>query len=201
MAAILKETVRGVERIPLEDELLMKRMIFLTDEVNERTSDELIKELLYLGESDPEEPVTLLINSPGGEVQSGLAVYDLIRLMKSPVNTVCIGRAYSMAAILFLSGEKRLMLPHTEIMIHDPSYSNANIGGQKPHEIQRKIDSLNETRMITDRIIAERTGKPLQEILKLTQEDTYYKAEAAVEYGIATGIITEDMLQDGTFTL
>ena len=116
-------------------------------------------------------------------------------MMNSPIRTVCIGSASSMGAILFLAGEKRQMLPHSEIMIHDPSYHHGDMGGQKPHEIQHRLDSLNETREMLAWIIAERTGKSVEEIYKVTAEDSYYKAKAAVEFGLATEIITKETLR------
>ena len=120
---------------------------------------------------------------------SGIAVYDFIRLMKSPVKTVCIGTAASMGAILFLAGETRQMLPNTSVMIHDPSYGRNDIGGRKPHEIQRELDSLNRTRTVLAEIIAERAGKDIEEIYKLTADDSYFYAEEAVEFGLATEIM------------
>ncbi len=188
MANIIKESSRGYDCIPIEDELLNSREIFLVNEVNDITSNELIKQLMYLERQDPGKEITFYINSPGGIVQSGLAVYDYIMLMKSPVKTVCIGDAASMGAILFLAGEKREMLPHTRIMIHDPSYSSFNVGGKKPHEIQREVDKLNKVREITAGIIAERTGKSLKTVYKATAEDSFYSAEEAIKFGLATGI-------------
>ncbi len=189
MANILKETVRGIDCIRIEDELLSGREMFLTKEVNAETSNELIKQLMYLDRTEPGKEITLYINSPGGDVMSGIAVYDFIRLMKSPVKTVCIGTAASMGAILFLAGETRQMLPHTRVMIHDPSYGRNDIGGRKPHEIQRELDSLNRTRTVLAEIIAERTGKDIEEIYKLTADDSYFYAEEAVEFGLATEIM------------
>ena len=120
---------------------------------------------------------------------SGLAVYDYIALMKAPVKTVCVGTAASMGAILFLAGKKREMLPHTRIMIHDPSYSHKDIGGRKPHEIQHELDKLQESREALAAIIAEKTGKTIEEIYEVTAEDTYYSAQEAIEFGLATRII------------
>lgn len=191
MANILKETVRGVEAVRIEDELFLSRKIFLTDEVHAESSNELIKQLMYLEREDDSAEITLYINSPGGEVISGLAVYDYIQLMKAPVRTVCLGTAASMGAILFLAGETRQMLSHTRLMIHDPSYSHRDIGGRKPHEIQHELDKLNETREALARIIAEKTGKSIGEIYKVTADDTYYSAEEAVDFGLATGILTD----------
>lgn len=189
MANILKETVRGTDCIKIEDELLSRREIFLTEEVNPETSNELIKQLMYLERQDSGKEITLYINSPGGEVISGLAVYDLISLMKSPVRTVCTGTAASMAAILFLAGKKREMLPHTRLMIHDPSFGGGSIGGKKSHELRHELEKLDEVREALAKIIAEKTGRPLEEIYDVTSDDTFYSAEEAITFGLATGIM------------
>lgn len=189
MANILKETVRGTDCIKIEDELLSRREIFLTEEVNPETSNELIKQLMYLERQDSGKEITLYINSPGGEVISGLAVYDLISLMKSPVRTVCTGTAASMAAILFLAGKKREMLPHTRLMIHDPSFGGGSIGGKKSHELRHELEKLDEVRAALAKIIAEKTGRPLEEIYDVTSDDTFYSAEEAITFGLATGIM------------
>lgn len=188
MANILKETVRGTDCIKIEDELLSRREIFLTEEVNAETSNELIKQLMYLERQDSGKEITLYINSPGGEVISGLAVYDLISLMKSPVRTVCTGTAASMGAILFLAGKKREMLPHTRLMIHDPSFGGS-IGGKKSHELRHELEKLDEVREALAKIIAEKTGRPLEEIYDVTSDDTFYSAEEAITFGLATGIM------------
>ena len=188
MTNIFRESVNGIELIPIDDELLDHRAIFLVDAVNAATSNQLIMQLMYLEAQEEKSEITLYINSPGGDVTSGLAVYDYIGTMKSPLKTVCIGQASSMAAILFLAGEKREMLEHTEIMIHDPSYGNFNMSSKKPHEIQERLDSLNKTREKLARIIADRTGKSLEEIYEITADDTYFDAEQAIEFGLATGI-------------
>lgn len=189
MANILKETVRGTDCIKIEDELLSRREIFLTEEVNPETSNELIKQLMYLERQDSGKEITLYINSPGGEVISGLAVYDLISLMKSPVRTVCTGTAASMGAILFLAGKKREMLPHTRLMIHDPSFVGGSIGGKKSHELRHELEKLDEVREALAKIIAEKTGRPLDEIYDVTSDDTFYSAEEAITFGLATEIM------------
>ena len=189
MANILKETVRGIQTVSIEDELLSNREIFLTEQVDAATSNELLKQLMYLERQDCQKEITIYINSPGGEVISGLAVYDYISMMKAPVKTVCTGTAASMGAILFLAGKTRLMLPHTRLMIHDPSYSHNDIGGRKPHEIQQELDKLNETREALARIIAEKTGKSIEEIYEVTVSDSFYSAKEAIDFGLATGIM------------
>ncbi|MDE6595680.1 MAG: ATP-dependent Clp protease proteolytic subunit [Oscillospiraceae bacterium] len=187
MTNILKETVRGTELIPLEDMLLEESEVFLVDEITPKSANNLIQKLMYLDSKDFGE-ITLYINSPGGEVISGLAVYDYIKIMKSPVKTVCIGDAASMGAIIFLAGEKREMLPHTRILIHDPSYGHLDVSGKKPHEIQRGVDSLNKVRETLAEIISEKTNKSLDEIYGITAEDNYFTAEESIEFGLATGI-------------
>lgn len=188
MANVLKETVRGIDKIAIEDEFLENREIFLVDEVNDASSNELIKQLLYLERRDNTAQITLYINSPGGNVISGLAVYDCMRLMKSPVKTVCIGAAASMGAILFLAGDEREMLPHTRLMIHDPSFGRLDVSGKKPHELQQEVDSLSKVKETLAQIISEKTGKPLEEIYKITANDTFFDANEAIEFGLATAV-------------
>lgn len=189
MSNILKSSVRGTDLIPLEDMLLEESEVFLIGEINQNTAGNLIQKLMYLDSKDLGE-ITLYINSPGGEVISGLAVYDYIKIMKSPVRTVTVGDAASMGAIIFLAGEKREMLPHTRILIHDPSYGHLDISGKKPHEIQSGVDSLNKIRETLAEIIADKTGKNLDEIYKITAEDNYFTAGEAVDFGLATGIFS-----------
>ncbi|MDE6592774.1 MAG: ATP-dependent Clp protease proteolytic subunit [Oscillospiraceae bacterium] len=187
MSNILRETVKGIDLIPIDDALLEESQIFLVGEINPETANELIKKLMYIDKKDLGE-VTIYINSPGGEVMSGLAVYDYIKIMKSPVKTVCIGDAASMAAIIFLAGEKREMLPHSRILIHDPSYGHLDVSGKKPHEIQRGVDSLNKVRETLAEIISEKTGKSLDDIYEITAEDHYFTADEAIEFGLANNI-------------
>ena len=187
MSNILRETVRGTELIPLEDMLLEESEVFLVDEITPKSANNLIQKLMYLDSKDLGE-ITLYINSPGGEVISGLAVYDYIKIMKSPVRTVTIGDAASMGAIIFLAGEKREMLPHTRILIHDPSYGHLDVSGKKPHEIQRGVDSLNKVRETLAEIISKKTNKSLDEIYGITAEDNYFTAEEAIDFGLATNI-------------
>lgn len=189
---ILKETVRGIQPIAIEDELLRHREVFLTEEVNRKTAMELLKQLMYLEKEGPGEPVTIYINSPGGEVSSGLALYDYIRMMQSPVNTVCIGSAASMGAILFLAGEERSMLKNSEIMIHDPSFSAGDLGGKKPLEIREKLNQLMSVRDKLSAIIAERTGMTKAQVCRQTKKDTYLNAEEALKCKIATKIVERE---------
>ncbi len=191
MTRYAKESAKGIEVLSLEEVLYSSREIFLTEEVNPDTAVQLIKELMVLEKLDSTKEVTLYINSPGGEVISGMAVYDYIQMMKAPVKTVCIGTAASMGAMLFLAGDKREMLPHTRLMIHDPAYGGGNMAGKKPHELQQYVEKLKQTQDIIVDIIAEKTGKTKEEIREKTKEDSYFNAEEAIEYGLATGIVGE----------
>lgn len=188
---IVTESARGITSISIDDEFLKRRKIFFNDSVNSETCAALLKQLMFLEEDDNTSEVTIYINSPGGAVNSGLAVYDYIRLMKSPVKTVCTGICASMGSILFLAGDKREMLPHTELMMHDPSYSNSSLDGVKPNQIAELLESILKTRDTIVEIISERTGLSREEVLKITARDSYFKAEEALKIGAATAIITE----------
>lgn len=188
MANVFKETVRGIDLVPLNDELFSSRELFLTSMIDHQSSCELIKSLVYLDRQDNSE-ITLYINTPGGEVMSGLALFDQISMMRSPVRTVCIGTAASMGAIIFLAGQKRQMYPHAQLMIHDPSYDRNDISGLKPHEVRQELDKLNEVRKTAAEIISEKTGKPIKEVYKLTANDTFFTAQEAVASGFADEIV------------
>ena len=189
-ALITKETSRGIDMFNTESRLLHDRYLFFTEEVKPDTSNQLIEYLLYLDKESPGEEITLCINSPGGEVVSGLAVYDVMRMIQSPVRTVCIGTAASMGSILFLGGEKREMLPHTKIMIHDPLIAGLS-GSKRALELQKEASELMETRDIIAHIIAERSGRTLEEVLEKTKDDCYLNAEQSIAFGLATGITTQ----------
>lgn len=188
---VIVESSRGYEALDLRDKLLSdSREIFLTDAVNADSCNNLITQLMYLDRTDPDAEITLYINSPGGSVADGLAVYDVIGLLEAPVRTVCMGTCASMGAILFLAGTKREMMEHGRIMVHDPAFGgNHDIGGKKPHQIQSELDDLNRCRESLAKIISERTGRSLEEVYEVTANDTYFSAEEAIEFGLATDII------------
>ena len=186
---ILKETSRGIEKINTVSELYTSgRMLFLNGSIGSEECAGIITSLLYLEKTDPDSPVNLIINSPGGEVRSGLAVYDVLSLMKSPVITVCMGQAASMGSIIFLAGDKRIMLPHSELMIHDPSYGSFNADHMKPHEIQERVDSLRKTGDELVRIVVNRTGNDEETIRQKMKEDSFFNADEALAFGLATKI-------------
>ncbi len=191
MANVILESVRGLSPIPIEDVFLRDRKIFLVGEVNDESCNELIKELLYMEAEDDTKPITLFINSPGGDVGSGLAVYDTIRLLKSPVTAVVTGIAASMGSIILLAcdEDKRLMLPSSKVMIHDCSWGRHEMGGKKPFEVEEELNQLKRTNERLVAILAERTGKTTKEIAKVTKSDSYFGAEEAIKFGLASKVI------------
>ena len=120
-----------------------------------------------------------------------MAIYDYIRLMRSPVTTVCVGTAASMGAILFLSGSRRMMLPHSKVMIHDPYFGGTAMAGQKPLELKEKLNDLMETRKMLAEVIVEQTGMSKRQVLNFTKKDTFFDAKEALKVGIATEILGE----------
>lgn len=191
---ILKETAKGIQTVRPEDELYASRKLFLVGEVSSESMTALLMQLMCLEEDECTDEITLYINSPGGEVKSGLSVYDYIRQMKTPVRTVCIGTAASMGSILFLAGDKREMYPHSELMIHDPS---TQVGSyEKPEQLRTRLESLVEVSRSLAEIISERSGMDIEEVNRLTKTDTYYNAQAALKSGLATSIINTNTKEE-----
>lgn len=186
---IIRETAEGLNRLDVRDEMLGKRQLELMTSVNAESCAVVIRGLLYLQAEDPTAPITLYINSPGGEVQSGLALYDVMRVVSCPIRTVCLGMAASMAALLFIAGDDREILPHSRIMIHDPLIS-AGAGGNAL-SVKARADDLMRIRDITAGVIARHSGMPIDRVFELTATDTYFEAEEAVEAGLADRIITK----------
>ena len=183
---VIRETAEGLTRIPIQDLLFQRRSVELVGEVNSDSVSSTILQLRYLQVEDPNEEITLYINSPGGEVASGLALYDVMAGLSCPVCTVCMGTAASMAALLFVAGSQREMLPHSRLMIHDPLISS--VGGSA-----LKLDSvakdLMRTREITADIIASHSGHSIKEVYAKTATDSYFSAQEAVAWGLADRIM------------
>lgn len=186
---IIRETAEGFNRLDIRDEMLGKRRLELMTSVNAESCAVVIRGLLYLQREDPTAPITLYINSPGGEVQSGLALYDVMQAVSCPIRTVCLGMAASMAALLFIAGDDREILPHSRIMIHDPLIG-AGAGGSAL-SVKARADDLMRIRDITAGVIARHSGMPIDRVFELTASDTYFEAEEAVEAGLADRIITK----------
>ena len=184
---ITKETCEGTACIPIQDALFRRREIYCTGEIDAETANSIIVQLHFLSIEDPTGEITLYINSPGGEVSSGLAMYDAMQAVSCPVKTVCVGMAASMAAVLFCSGAKREILPHARILVHDPVISGS-IGGSA-----LKLDSvakdLMQTRETMGRILAKHTGHSLEDVLSKTATNSYFNASEAVAWGLADRVI------------
>lgn len=187
MPGITTETCRGLERYPIEDVLFQRREIHCVGEVDPTLAYSLIAQLRYLQHLDPEGEITLFINSPGGEVSSGLAIYDIMQAVACPIRTVCVGLAASMGALLFAAGDRREILPHGRVMIHDPALSGG--AGGPALALERISKDLMKTRQTTAEILAKHTGRTLKEIYKKTAADTYFNAQEAVAFGLADNII------------
>ena len=185
---IIRETAEGLNRLDIRDEMLVHRELELTTAIDAASCAIVILGLLYLQRCDADAPITLFISSPGGEVQSGLALYDVMQAVSCPVHTVCLGLAASMAALLFIAGDDRRMLPHSRVMIHDPLIGGG-MGGSAL-SVKARVDDLMRIRDITANVIARHTGMPLERVFKLTASDTFFEADEAVTAGLADRVIT-----------
>ena len=185
---VVEQTSRGERSYDIYSRLLKDRIIFLGEEVNETTAGLVVAQLLFLESEDPGKDIHLYINSPGGVVSAGLAIYDTMNYIKCDVETICIGLAASMGAFLLAGGTKgkRFALPNAEIMIHQLS------GGAKGQatDIQIVADNIQKTKKRLNTILAENTGKPYEVIAADTERDNYMSAEEAKEYGLIDGVIT-----------
>ena len=186
---IIRETSEGLNQIPIQDILFQRREVECIGEITEDSVAALILQLRYLHREAPEQEITMYINSPGGEVSSGLALYDVMKAIQCPIRTVCVGTAASMAAILFLSGDKRDMLAHSKVMIHDPLIPGG-IGGSAL-KVDAVARNLMQTHQTIANIISRHTGKSLEDVLAKTASDSYFDADQAVEWGLADRIIHE----------
>lgn len=186
---VVEQTSRGERSYDIYSRLLNDRIIMLSDEVNDTTASLVVAQLLYLEGQDPEKDIDLYINSPGGSVTAGMAIYDTIQYIKCDVSTICMGLAASMGAFLLSSGTKgkRLALPNSEIMIHQPLISGG-LSGQCT-DIKIRSDHLVRTRDRLNAILAENTGKPIEQIAIDTERDNFMSAQEALEYGLIDKVI------------
>ena len=186
---VLEQTSRGERTYDIFSRLLKDRIIFLGEEVNDTTASLVVAQLLFLAAEDPDKDINLYINSPGGSVTAGMAIYDTMQYIKPDVSTICIGMAASMGAFLLSGGAKgkRYALPNSEIMIHQPS------GGARGQatEIRIVAENILKTKEKLNKILAANTGKSLEEIERDTDRDNYMSAEEAKEYGLIDAVITK----------
>ncbi len=183
---VVEQTGRGERSYDIFSRLLNDRIIFLSDEVNDTTASLVVAQLLFLEAQDPDKDISLYINSPGGSVTAGMAIYDTMNFIKCDVATICVGMAASMGAFLLAAGAsgKRSALPNSLIMIHQP------LGGAKGQATDIKIvaDQILRTRDNINRILSERTGKPIEQIAIDTDRDNYMTSAQAQEYGLIDNI-------------
>ena len=185
---VVEQTSRGERNYDIYSRLLKDRIIFLGEEVNETTASLVVAQLLFLESEDPNKDIHLYINSPGGMVTAGMALYDTMQYIKCDVSTICIGLAASMGAFLLAGGAKgkRYALPNAEVMIHQPS------GGAKGQatEIQIAAENILKTKKKLNEILAANTGKPYDVVAADTERDYYMSAQEAAEYGLIDSVIT-----------
>ncbi len=186
---VIEQTGRGERSYDIFSRLLNDRIIFLSDEVNDATASLVVAQLLFLEAQDPDKDISFYINSPGGSVTAGMAIYDTMNYVKCDVSTICIGMAASMGAFLLSAGAKgkRIALPNSEIMIHQP------LGGAKGQATDIKIqaDLILRTRDNLNRILAENTGRSIEEIARDTERDNFMTAQQALEYGLIDKIFSK----------
>ena len=184
---VVEQTSRGERSYDIFSRLLNDRIVMLSEEVNDATASLIVAQLLYLEAQDPDKDIQFYINSPGGSVTSGMAIYDTMQYIKPDVSTICIGMAASMGAFLLSSGAKgkRIALPNAEIMIHQPS------GGSQGQctDIQIQAEQILKIKNKLNKILAENTGKDIEKIAVDTERDNYMTAEEALEYGIIDKVI------------
>ena len=184
---VIEQTSRGERSYDIYSRLLKDRIIFLGEEVNDVTASLVVAELLFLEAEDPGKDIQLYINSPGGSVTAGMAIYDTMQYIKCDVSTICLGMAASMGAFLLAGGTKgkRFALPNSTIMIHQPS---GGAQGQAT-EIQIVADHIAKTKRTLNEILAANTGQPLEVVEKYTDRDNYMSAEEALAYGLIDGVV------------
>ena len=184
---VIEQTSKGERSYDIYSRLLKDRIIFLGDEVNDDTASIVVAQLLFLEAEDPEKDIPLYINSPGGSVTAGMAIYDTMHYIKCDVSTVCIGMAASMGAFLLAGGQKgkRYILPNAEVMIHQP------LGGAKGQASDIEIAAKNiiRTKEKLNKILSENTGKSYDQVCKDTDRDNWMSAKEAVEYGLVDSVI------------
>ncbi len=184
---VIEQSGRGERSFDIFSRLLNDRIIFLSDEVNDTTASLVIAQMLYLESVDPDKDISFYINSPGGSVTAGMAIYDTMQFVKCDVSTICLGMAASMGAFLLAAGAKgkRIALPHSEIMIHQP------LGGSKGQvsDVLIHTELLLRTRQTLNELLAANTGRTVEEIARDTERDNFMTAKQALEYGLIDKII------------
>ena len=190
---VIEQTNRGERQYDIYSRLLEDRIIVLSDQVNDQTASLVVAQLLYLESQDAEKDISLYINSPGGSISSGFAIYDTMNYIKCDVSTICVGMAASMGAFLLSAGAKgkRFALPNSEILIHQPLIGGEHGVTGQATEIKIVADNIIKTREKLNRILAENTGKSIEQVALDTERDNYMTAVEALEYGLIDKVITK----------
>ena len=188
---VIEQTSKGERSYDIFSRLLKERIIFLSEQVDSASASVVIAQLLFLDAEDPGKDIYLYINSPGGSITDGMAIYDTIQYIKSDVCTICVGLAASMGSVLLAAGTKgkRYALPNSEVLIHQPLIAGGGLSGQTT-EIKIHADHMVKTRETLKTLLRERTGQPLERIEKDTERDNYMTAVEAKEYGLIDEIMT-----------
>ena len=186
---VVEQTSRGERSYDIYSRLLNDRIVMLCDEVNDQTASLVVAQLLYLESQDPDKDISLYINSPGGSVTAGMAIYDTMQLIRCDVSTICVGLAASMGAFLLTAGAKgkRYALPNSEIMIHQPL---GGVQGQAS-DIQIHADWILKTKQKLNKMLSEATGQPLDKIERDTDRDNFMSADEACDYGLIDKVLTK----------
>lgn len=189
---VIEQTGRGERSYDIYSRLLSDRIIFLGEEVSDVSASLVIAQMLFLEAQDPNKDIQLYINSPGGSVTAGFAIYDTMQYIKCDVSTICLGLAASFGAFLLAGGTKgkRIALPNAEIMIHQPAIHGDGVQGQAT-DIRIISDHIQKSKERLNRILSNNTGKSMEEICRDTERDNYMSAEEALEYGLIDKIIYE----------
>jgi ATP-dependent Clp protease protease subunit len=185
---VIEQTPRGERAYDIWSRLLKDRIIFLGTEIDDHVANSIVAQLLFLESEDAEKEITLYINSPGGSVTAGLAIYDAMQYVRSPVSTICVGQSASFGAVLLSAGApgKRFILPHSRVMLHQPH--GGSQGQATDIEIQAR--EIMKMKRVLNEIIARHTGKPIKQVEKDTDRDFFLGAEEAIEYGLVDKVIT-----------
>ena len=184
---VVEQTARGERSYDIFSRLLNDRIIILSEEVNDTTASLIVAQLLYLEAQDPDKDIQFYINSPGGSISSGFAIYDTMQYIKADVSTICVGLAASMGAFLLSAGAKgkRIALPNSEVMIHQPS---GGFRGQAT-DIQIHAEKIQRTKERLNQILSENTGQPVEVVTQASERDNYMTAEEAKEFGLIDNVI------------
>ena len=189
---VVEQTNRGERSYDIYSRLLEDRIIFLADQVTDATASLVVAQLLYLEAKDPDKDIQLYIDSPGGSITAGMAIYDTMQYIKCDVSTICIGMAASMGAFLLAAGEKgkRFALPNSEVMIHQPLIAGGGLSGQTT-DIKIYTDHLVNTKKKMNEILAERTGQTYEKLCEDTERDNFMTAQEAKKYGLIDEVIVK----------